>query len=69
MQSCCILKVEQAVIDQRQIERSLDDCRRESHKVRDQVLLNAERCRLDQVLLRITEEHVKVAENHLVYEG
>ena len=69
MQSCCILKVEQAVIDQCQVERSLDDCRRESHKVRDEVLLNAERCRLDQVLLRVAEEHVKVTEYHLVNEG
>ena len=42
-----VLKIEETVIDQSQIEWSLNHSRREAHQVRYQMLLNTEWCRLD----------------------
>ena len=69
LQLLCVHKIEEAVVDKRQIERSLNDSSWEAHEVRDQMLLHIERSWLNQVLIGVVEEHVEIAQHHLINEG
>ena len=69
LQLLCVLDIEEAVVDKRQVERSLDNSSREAHEVRDQMLLHIVRSGLNQVLIGVVEEHVEIAQHHLIDEG